>query len=139
MTADNREKNPFFIPSLIATIIPLVSFIFLLAGNNINSAMTMLLFFLTLAAPFAAMGLSVAGLADAKKLQEPFKGCVFCLVIAFFEVLFLIGWTQAYLNKVSSKEPVIVQAHNSNPSEIESINEEVERIMNGKTERGTEK
>ena len=84
MTADNREKNPFFIPSLIATIIPLVSFIFLLAGNNINSAMTMLLFSLTLAAPFAAMGLSVAGLADARKLQEPFKGCVFCLVIAFF-------------------------------------------------------
>ena len=139
MTADNREKNPFFIPALIATIIPLVSFIFLLAGNNINSAMTMLLFSLTLAAPFAAMGLSVAGLADAKKLQERFKGCVFCLVIAFFELLFLQAWFQAYLNRVSSKEPVIVQAHNSNPSEIESINEEVERIMNGKTERGTEK
>ena len=139
MDNDNKEKNPFFLPALIATLIPLVSFVFLFAGKILNGAMTMLLFCLMLAAPFAAMGLSVAGLADARKLQEPFKGCVFCLVIAFFEVLFLIGWTQAYLNKVSSKEPVIVQAHNSNPSEIESINEEVERIMNGKTEMGTEK
>ena len=87
MFKDNKEKNPFFIPALIATLIPVVCFVilffFLFTDIFFNSLLAMLLIILILAVPFAAMGLSTAGLADARKTARRFKGCVFCLVIAF--------------------------------------------------------
>ncbi len=71
-----KEKNPFFLPALIAALIPAVIFAVTLAGAYLPSGvirffgpMVNLLFFLMFAGPFVSIILSVAGLVDARKLQ----------------------------------------------------------------------
>ncbi|MDO4877158.1 MAG: hypothetical protein Q3987_07230, partial [Oscillospiraceae bacterium] len=74
---DRSEKNPLFIPALIATLIPLVSFIF-----------GLLTMFIT---PFVALILSASGLVFAAVYpQKRFAGCVLCLFVSLVEVLFVL-------------------------------------------------
>ena len=92
MDHENSEKNPLFLPALILTLIPVVIFVFAYSGSfkYRNDAMTDLLFFLMFTAPFAAIILSVVGLVDARKLQEPIIGCVFSLFLLFLKFYFLL-------------------------------------------------
>ena len=150
MAYDNKEKNPFFIPALIATLIPAVIFFFGFAGSfiaaagvhiDIIDAMGSLFTFLACTAPFVAIILSVAGLVDARKLQEPFIGCLCCLIITLLEVSLFFIWLNSYPAKMHENEVPIV-SHSLTPeesAEIEKINEEIERALHGETAKETSK
>ena len=135
MTDDYSEKkNPFFKPALIATLISVVGLVSCYCGMSIGQ-----FFFLPLSIPFAVF-LSIGGLVDARKLQEPFMGCVLCLFIAFFEVLLLLAGLQTYLSKpISTHSDDMIHPNSASPSEIESIKEELDRALNEKPARGTTK
>ena len=147
---DRSEKNPFFIPALIATLIPLVIFVFLFAvscytnaGGHIYlpDALGSLLIFLVCVAPFAAIILSVAGLVGARKLQEPFIGCLCCLISTLLEVSLLFVWLSSYIYNMHENEvPIVYRSLTPEESaSIESINEEIERAINGDTVTRTTK
>lgn len=126
MDHENSEKNPLFLPALILTLIPVVIFVFAYLGSfkYRNDAMTDLLFFLMFTAPFAAIILSVVGLVDARKLQEPIIGCVFCLIVSsFLEVLFLVMVLSAYLSKPKTPHLDSLPPHSYSTSEIERFRE----------------
>ncbi|MBP5775298.1 MAG: hypothetical protein J6W36_06340 [Clostridiales bacterium] len=131
-----REKNPFFLPALIATFIPAVIFAVTLAGAYLPSGirffgpMDNLLFFLMFASPFVSIILSVAGLVDARKLQEPFIGCLLCLVLSLL-VLCSFFWVPIYLQRTHKHPEVTIVEHSYSSEEVESINEELNRIMHG--------
>lgn len=133
-----REKNPFFMPALIAALIPAVIFAVTLAGAYLPGGirffgpMDNLLFFLMFAGPFVSIIISVAGLVDARKLQEPFIGCLLCLVLSLL-VLCSFFWVPIYLQRTHKHPEITIVAHSYSPEEIESINEEVERALNRKT------
>ena len=131
-----REKNPFFLPALIAALIPAVIFAVTLAGAYLPGGirffgpMNNLLFFLMFAGPFVSIILSVAGLVDARKLQEPFIGCFLCLVLSLL-VLCSFFWVPMYLNNHHT-DPRIEMTRSLTPEEsasLESINEEINRAM----------
>ena len=126
MDHENSEKNPLFLPALILTLIPVVIFVFAYSGSfkYRNDAMTDLLFFLMFIAPFAAIILSVVGLVDARKLQEPIIGCVFCLIVSsLLEVLFLVMVLSAYLSKPKTPHLDSLPPHSYSTSEIERFRE----------------
>lgn len=133
-----REKNPFFLPALIAALIPAVIFTVTLAGAYLPGGirffgpMDNLLFFLMFAGPFVSIIISVAGLVDARKLQEPFIGCFLCLVLSLLELASFF-WVQIYQQRTYKHPEITIVAHSYSPEEIESINEEVERTLNRKT------
>ena len=135
MKHEDREKNPFFKPALIATLISVVGLVSCYCGMSIGQ-----FFFLPLSIPFAFF-LSIGGLVDARKLRESFIGCVFCLVISVFAAFSFLVWLQAYLSKpICADEPIV--SHSYSPEEsasIESINEEIKRALNEKPARGTTK
>ena len=139
-----REKNPFFMPALIAALIPAVIFAVTLAGAYLPGGirffgpMDNLLFFLMFAGPFVSIILSVAGLVDARKLQEPFIGCLLCLVLSLL-VLCSFFWVPIYLQRTHKHPEVTIVAHSYSPEEIESINEEIDRALNRKTTTKTTK
>jgi len=133
---NDREKNPFFIPALIAALIPAVIFAVTLAGAYLPGGirflgpMDNLLFFLMFASPFVSIILSVAGLVDARKLQEPFIGCLLCLVLSLL-VLCSFFWVPVYLNNHHT-DPPIEMTRSLTPEEsasLESVNEEINRAM----------
>ncbi len=150
MFKDNKEKNPFFIPALIATLIPVVIMVFCLVVScfaNVDGvssafdALENLLVFLACAAPFVAIILSVAGLVNARKLQEPFRGCLICLVSTLLEVSLFFIWLNSYPSKMHENEvPIVSRSLTPEESaEIESINEEINRALNEKPARRNEK
>ena len=126
-----REKNPFFMPALIAALIPAVIFAVTLAGAYLPGGvirffkpMDNLIFFLMFASPFVSIILSVAGLVDARKLQEPIIGCVFCLIVSsLIEVLFLVMVLSAYLSKPKTPHLDSLPPHSYSTSEIERFRE----------------
>ena len=135
-----REENPFFLPALIATLIPAVIFAVSLAcdylpyGKYIIEPIWNLLSFLMFTAPFAAIFFSVVGLVDARKLQEPFIGCVCCLVLTLLEALFFLCWLN-YQSTTRKPPEYSLVPHSHSPeenAEIESINEEINLALNGK-------
>ena len=142
-----REENPFFLPALIATLIPAVIFAVSLAcdylpyGKYIIEPIWNLLSFLMFTAPFAAILFSIVGLVDARKLQEPFIGCVCCLVLTLLEALFFLCWLN-YQSTTRKPPEYSIATHSLSPeksAEIESINEEINRALNGNaTTRTTE-
>ena len=126
MDHENSEKNPLFLPALILTLIPVVIFVFAYLGSfkYRNDAMTDLLLFLMFTATFAAIILSVVGLVDARKLQEPIIGCVFCLIVSsLLEVLFLVMVLSAYLSKPKTPHLDSLPPHSYSTSEIERFRE----------------
>lgn len=134
---NEKEKNPFFMPALIAALIPAVIFAVTLAGAYLPSGvirffkpMDNLIFFLMFASPFVSIILSVAGLVDARKLQEPFIGCLLCLVLSLL-VLCSFFWVPIYLQRTHKHPEVTIVERSYSPEEIESINEELNRIMHG--------
>ena len=133
---NEKEKNPFFMPALIAALIPAVIFAVTLAGAYLPGGirffgpMDNLLFFLMFAGPFVSIIISVAGLVDARKLQEPFIGCFLCLVLSLLELCSFF-WVPIYLQRTHKHPEITIVAHSYSPEEIESINEEVERALHG--------
>ena len=117
-----KEKNPLFLPALISALFPVGFFILFNAGIYIEGLMNLLLF-LTIIAPFASIYFSVAGLIDARKHQEPFIGCVFCIFIVLLEVLFFLN---SYLSKPPSHPEVSIAPHSSSLAETD-------RALNFKT------
>lgn len=130
MSYDNKEKNPFFIPALIMTLI-------IPAGIAFGEFFEVFLFmFVT---PFAAFILSFVGLVIAKKLHARYIGCVFCFVLSILETLFVL-WVPAYLSKpISVPSGYTIQAHTYSSSEAERINEEMHRKKKKKPARRNEK
>ena len=121
---DRSEKNPLFIPALIATLIPLVSFIF-----------GLLTMFIT---PFVALILSASGLVFAAVYpQKRFAGCVLCLFVSLVEVLFVL----CVPTKAKSTPPdYTIATHTRSSEQIaerESINEIINGTLKSNTERGT--
>jgi len=90
----DNERNPFFLPALIVTLIPIIFFFLLFFISP----------YLLFIIPGVAIILSVAGLISALVRNKRFMGCVFCLVLSVFEVLFVL-WFAAYLSK--AHKPVI--------------------------------
>lgn len=140
MEKERENRNPFFLPALIMTLIPVVVFVNYYAdiAKYFPDALANLLLFLMFTAPFAAIFLSVAGLYDAGKLQEPFIGCVCCLILVFLEILGFMS----YLSRPISYPKYEIESHSLSPEEsasIESINEEINRAMNFKTSTETSK
>ncbi len=102
---DRSEKNPFFIPALIATLIPFVILVILnIAGGYMNALMIKLLVCLMMVTPFAALILSIAGSVIARKRQKRLIGCAICFIISLLEVLFALC-VPTYLSKAKTTPP----------------------------------
>lgn len=102
---DRSEKNPFFIPALIATLIPFVILVILnIAGGYMNALMIKLLVCLMMVTPFAALILSIAGSVAALKRQKRLIGCAICFIISLLEVLFALC-VPTYLSKAKTTPP----------------------------------
>jgi hypothetical protein len=135
MYCDDREKNLFFLHTLIATFISTTAIL----CRGMFESFASYLFMLVIS--FAALILSSMGLVTAKKLQARFVGCVFCLVLSFLEILFLL-WLPFYLASPSRHPEHSIVTHSLSPEEsasVESINEEINRALNGKTFTETSK
>ena len=127
MNNESERKNPLFIPALIATLIPLVSFIF-----------GLLTMFIT---PFVALILSASGLVFAAVYpQKRFAGCVLCLFVSLVEVLFVLC-VPNYQSKAKTTPPdYTIATHTRSSEQIaerESIKEIVNYTLKDKPERGT--
>ena len=127
MNNESERKNPLFIPALIATLIPFVSFIF-----GIERFLTQ---FIT---PFVALILSASGLVFAAVYpQKRFAGCVLCLFVSLVEVLFVL----CVPTKAKSTPPdYTIATHTRSSEQIaerESINEIINHTLKSNTERGT--
>ena len=124
MNNESERKNPLFIPALIATLIPLVSFIF-----------GLLTMFIT---PFVALILSASGLVFAAVYpQKRFAGCVLCLFVSLVEVLFVLC---VPIKAKSTPPDYTIATHTRSSEQIaerESINEIVNYTLKDKPERGT--
>ena len=127
MNNESERKNPLFIPALIATLIPLVSFIF-----GIVRLLTM---FIT---PFVALILSASGLVFAAVYpQKRFAGCVLCLFVSLVEVLFVLC---VPIKAKSTPPDYTIATHTRSSEQIaerESIKEIVNYTLKDKPERGT--
>ena len=127
MNNESERKNPLFIPALIATLIPLVSFIFGLFSMFIT--------------PFVALILSASGLVFAAVYpQKRFAGCVLCLFVSLVEVLFVLC-VPNYQSKAKTTPPdYTIATHTRSSEQIaerESIKEIVNYTLKDKPERGT--
>ena len=130
MNNESERKNPLFIPALIATLIPFVSFIF--------GIVRLLTLFIT---PFVALILSASGLVFAAVYpQKRFAGCVLCLFVSLVEVLFVLC-VPNYLSKAKTTPPdYTIATHTRSSEQIaerESIKEIVNYTLKDKPERGT--
>jgi hypothetical protein len=124
MNDESERKNPFFLPALIAVVVPIVSFIF-----------GLLTLFIT---PFVALILSASGLVFAAVYpQKRFAGCVLCLFVSLAEVLFVL----CVPTKAKSTPPdYTIAPHTLSSEQIaerESINEKINHSIRSNTERGT--
>lgn len=134
MKYEDREKNPFFKPALIATLISVIGLVSCYCGIFIGQ-----FFFLPLSIPFALF-LSIGGLVDARKLRESFTGCVFCLVISVFAAFSFLVWLQAYLSKPICAQPIASRSLTPEESaSLESVREEIDRALKGETITATTK
>ncbi|MBP5775301.1 MAG: hypothetical protein J6W36_06355 [Clostridiales bacterium] len=120
---DRSEKNPLFIPALIATLIPLVSFIF-----GIVRLLTLVI------TPFVALILSASGLVFAAvNPQKRFAGCVLCLFVSLAEVLFVL----CVPTKAKTTPPDYTIATHTRRSEQIAERESIKEIINGKLKYNT--
>ena len=127
MNNESERKNPFFLPSLIAVVVPFVSFIF--------GIVRLLTLFIT---PFVALILSASGLVFAAVYpQKRFAGCVLCLFVSLVEVLFVL----CVPTKAKTTPPdYTIATHTRSSEQIaerESINEIISHSIRSNTERGT--
>lgn len=127
MNNESERKNPFFLPSLIAVVVPFVSFIF--------GIVRLLTLFIT---PFVALILSASGLVFAAVYpQKRFAGCVLCLFVSLVEVLFVL----CVPTKAKTTPPdYTIATHTRSSEQIaerESINEIINHTLKSNTERGT--
>ena len=121
---DKSDRNPFFLPALIATFIPLAIYGLYFADEYLP---IMLLMF---TGPMAAAFFSGLGLTEARYLQRNFKGCLFCLIVSVLELPIFFGVSMYSYNHHTHTEPSIVD-HSRSPEEIESIREEINRALYG--------
>ena len=138
---NEKEKNPFFLPALIAALTPAVILVILnIAGGYMNALMIKLLVCLMMVTPFAALILSIAGSVIARKRQKRFIGCVICFIISLLEVLFALC-VPTYLQKAKTTPPdYTIVPHTRSSEQIaerESINEIINHTLKSNTERGT--
>lgn len=134
---DKSDRNPFFLPALIATLIPLAIYGLYFAGDYLPSGlrsiiepMDKLLMLLMFTGPMAATFFSGLGLTEARYLQRNFKGCLFCLIVSVLELPIFFGVSMYSYNHHTHTEPSIVD-HSRSPEEIESIREEINRALYG--------
>lgn len=127
---DRSEKNPFFLPALIAALIPAVILVILnIAGGYMNALMIKLLVCLMMVTPFAALILSVAGSVIARKRQKRLIGCAICFIISLLEVLFALC-VPAYLSKAKTTPPDYTIAPHTLSSEQIAERESINEIIN---------
>lgn len=141
-----RERNPFFLPALIATLIPLAIYGLYFAGEYLPSGlrsniepMDKLLMLLMFTGPMAAAFFSGLGLTEARYLQRNFKGCLFCLIVSVLELPIFLGVSMYSYNHHTHTEPSIVVGPSRSPEEIESIREEINRALYGDNTTKTSK
>ena len=117
---NEREKNPLFVPALIATLILPVGFfpIFYSLGYAV------FLF------PIAAIILSCVGLVIAKKWRARYRGCLVCILVSILELSFVF-WLGSYLSRPICSDPAVpIQPHTQSlsPEEKKStLQESVKR------------
>ena len=143
MDYDDKEKNPFFIPALIAVVVPFVILVILnIAGGYMNALMIKLLVCLMMVTPFAALILSVAGSVIARKRQKRLIGCAICYIISVLEVLFALC-VPTYLQKAKTTPPdYTIVPHTLSSEQIaerESINEIINHSIRSNTVTRTTK
>ena len=138
-----REKNPFFLPALIAALIPAVILVILnIASGYMNALMIKLLVCLMVVTPFAALILSVAGSVIARKRQKRLIGCAICFIISLLEVLFALC-VPTYLQKAkTTPSDYTIPPHTLSSEQIaerESINEILNHTLKNNTVTETSK
>jgi cytochrome c biogenesis factor len=143
MDYDDKEKNPFFLPALIAVVVPFVILVILnIAGGYMNALMIKLLVCLMMVTPFAALILSVAGSVIARKRQKRLIGCAICYIISVLEVLFALC-VPTYLQKAKTTPPdYTIVPHTLSSEQIaerESINEIINHSIRSNTVTRTTK
>ena len=143
MDYDDKEKNPFFLPALIAVVVPFVILVILnIAGGYMNALMIKLLVCLMMVTPFAALILSVAGSVIARKRQKRLIGCAICYIISVLEVLFALC-VPTYLQKAKTTPPdYTIVPHTLSSEQIaerESINEIINHTLKNNTVTETSK
>ena len=140
MDYDDKEKNPFFLPALIAVVVPFVILVILnIAGGYMNALMIKLLVCLMMVTPFAALILSIAGSVAALKRQKRLIGCAICFIISLLEVLFALC-VPTYLSKAKTTPPdYTIVPHTLSSEQIaerESINEIINHSIRSNTITG---
>lgn len=137
MDYDDKEKNPFFIPALIASLIPAVILVILnIAGGYMNALMIKLLVCLLMVTPFAALIFSIAGSVIARKRQKRLIGCAICYIICVLEVLFALC-VPTYLQKAKTTPPDYKIVPHTLSSEQIAERESINEIINGKLKYNT--
>ena len=124
MKYENRDKNPFFLPALIAALFFPAGILF---GGFFGLDILMLV------TPYVALILSIAGLVTAIIWQKRFIGFVFCLVLSIFGILFPV-----YLSRPICASPLTTRSPEESAS-IESVREEIDRALYGNTTTKTTK
>ena len=122
MFNESENKNPFFLPALIMTFFPNLFFIFHFDPG----------YLILLVIPTVTIILSLAGLVTAINKQKRFIGCFLCLVLSIIQVIIFYK----YMSFNIHHECPTIMTHSLSPEEsasIESINEEIDRAVNGDT------
>ena len=137
---NEKEKNPFFLPALIAALTPAVILVILnIAGGYMNALMIKLLVCLMMVTPFAALIFSIAGSVAALKRQKRLIGCAICFIISLLEVLCV----PTYLSKAKTTPPdYTIATHTRSSEQIaerESINEIINHTLKSNTVTETSK
>ena len=146
---NEREKNPFFIATVIALLLPLTVSIALRVHTNyyevryyLDPLHDVLGFCNIILLPFVALVLSISGLATARKQGEGVVRCTVCLVIASVQIGILLLWflvVNPYLSKAKTTPrdyTIKMHDHVSGSSrdrnaDIESINDSIDRALKG--------
>lgn len=136
---DEREINPFFLPALILAAFLPVGF---LCGGIVTFFDVYPLIVIT---SFAALIISYAGFIIARRIDAPFKGCVFCLVLSLVEVLLVIS-LPAYMSGPTHyhdhehMDTIVPHTLSSEQiAERESINEIINHSIRSNTVTGDSK
>ena len=144
METDSENKNPYYTAGLIISVLTIVNLLVIVilafAGSTVDDGFTAMLVIIEPFLPFAAIAFSIGGVVKAKKQGERVKRSAACLIVSTLEVLLLFLFllsVQAYLSRASAHVHYTIPSHS--PSEIESVNEEIERYLKEHPTEGTSK
>ena len=121
---DEREINPFFLPSLILAAFLPVGFLY---GGFVAFFDVYPLIVIT---SLAALVFSIVGLVIARKTDAPGTGCSFCLVLSLIDVLLVVCLTSYFSRPTCSHDHCGSIAPHTLSSEQIAERESIKEIVN---------